>query len=268
MTPTTWAALAAIGASAVASALASAALAAITLEPLSQGGWFQHLSQERVVEWSAVAAGAGGVVVGGWLGGVRAVALFLVYFVLITAHAVGGALEAARLCQDRLGCLADLPVSPEDALFRQSPSVIGVIFGSMLALTTRRVVPVPLYALEAAGVCALTTVPLGIFAGVRDLRSGPVAVITSLPDVSALLAFVALSAAAGLVIAGRSPSPWATTIQFVALGSVFLLPASTSAAMQGRGVEALFALAVASLMLGAFAGLAVVLGRRLRARAA
>jgi len=38
--------------------------------------------------------------------------------------------------------------------------------------------------------------------------------------------------------------------------------------MQGRGVEGLFALAVATLALGAVAGFAVVLGRRVRASAA
>jgi hypothetical protein len=209
-----------------------------------------------------------GVVVGGWLGGVRAVALFLAYFVLITAHAVEGALEAAWVCQDgRLGCLADLPVSGEDALFRQSPSLIGIAIGSVLALLIRRLPPAPLYPLEAAGVCALTLVPLGILAGVHDVRAGPVAVIASMPDVPALLAFVALSAAAGLVIAARSPSPRATTIQFVALGALFLLPAAASGALHGGGVEALLALAIASLALGVVTGLAALLGRRLRAGA-
>ncbi|HET9808251.1 MAG TPA: hypothetical protein VFQ66_01050 [Candidatus Limnocylindria bacterium] len=240
----------------------------ITLEQIPQGGWFQHLSEERVIEWSALAAAAAGVVVGGWLGGVRAVSLFLAYFVLITAHAVEGALEAARVCQDgRLGCLADLPVSGEDALFRQSPSLIGIAIGSVLALLIRRLPSAPLYPLEAAGACALTLVPLGILAGVHDLRAGPVAVIASMPDVPALLAVAAQSAAAGLFITARSPSPRATTIQFVAVGAVFLLPASTSAAMHGRGVEAFFALAVASLAVGVVTGLATVLGRRLRASA-
>jgi hypothetical protein len=264
---TTWAALAAIGASAVASALASVALAAISLEPLPHGGWFQHLSQERVIEWSALAAAAAGVAVGGWLGGVRVAALFLVYFVLLTAHAVGSALEGARACQDRLGCLFDLPGSLEDALLRQLPSVIGIGVGGVLAFLGRRPPPAPFYALEAAGLCALALTSLGTVLGARDLRAGPVAMIVSMPDVPALLAVVALSVAAGLVIAARAPSPISTTFQFVAIGAVFLLPASTSAAMQGRGVEALFALAVASLAVGAVVGLAVVLGRRVRAGA-
>lgn len=261
---TTWATLAAIGASAVISALSSAALAAISLEPLPHGGWFQHLSQERVIEWSALAAATAGVAVGGWLGGVRAAALFLVYFVFLTAHAVGSALEVARACQDRFGCLFDLPGSPEDALLRQLPSLIGIAIGGVLAFLGRRLPPAPLNALEAAGLCALALVSLGIVLGARDLRAGPVAVIASMPDVPALLAVVALSVAAGLVIAARSPWPISTTFQFVAIGAVFLLPASTSAVMQGRGVEALVALAVASLAVGAVVGLAVLLGRRVR----
>ena len=265
---TTWATLAAIGASAVLSALASAALAAMTLEPLPQGGWFQHLSRERVIEWSALAAAAAGVAVGGWLGGVRAAALFLVYFLLLTAHAVGSALEVARACQYRFGCLIDLPGSPEDALLRQLPSLIGIAVGGVLAFLGRRLPPVPLYALEAAGLCALAFTSFGVVLGAHDLRAGPVAMIASMSDVPALLAFFALSATAGLVIAARSASPISTTFQFVALGAVFLLPASTSAAMQGRGVEGLFALAVATLALGAVAGFAVVLGRRVRASAA
>ncbi|HET6703233.1 MAG TPA: hypothetical protein VFH14_15570, partial [Gemmatimonadaceae bacterium] len=77
--------------------------------------------------------------------------------------------------------------------------------------------------------------------------------------------FVALSAAAGLVIAFRSQSPIPTTLQFVLIGSVLLLPASTSAALQGRGVEAFLALLVASFAVGVVASAAVMLGRRIRA---
>jgi len=265
---TMWAALAAIGASVVFSALASAVLTAVTVEPLPQGGWFQHLSNERIVEWSALAAGAAGVAVSRSRGGVRAVALFLAYFVVLVAYAVDGALEAARLCQERLGCLSDLPSSTQDALVRQMPSVLGVAVGAVLGLLVRQGVAARTYALEAAGAGALLLVPVGMLTGVSDLRSGPLVIIASLPAAAAVLVSVALTAVAGLIIAVRSRLPTTTTVQFAAFGGVCLLPAATSAAMQSRWLEALIAVVATSIAIGLITAAAAVLGRRMRAPAA
>jgi len=254
-----WAVLAAIGASAVFSALMSAFLIGTSLEPLPQGGRFQHLSDERIIEWSGLAAGASGVLVASWLGRARAVVVFIAYFGVLVASAIVGALELARLCQDRLGCLLDLPSSPEDAVLRQAPSLLGVVVGVVLIPAVRRASRMSAFALEGAGAYAVAVVALGILAGVRDLRLGPHAVIQSLSSVPAVLAFLALPAVAGVVIAFRSPLPTQTAVQFAAIAAVLALPVATSVAIQGRGVEALLVLAVTSLTTGVVTGLAIVL---------
>jgi hypothetical protein len=243
---TGWAALAAIGASAVAAAIASSVLIATSLEPLPGGGWFQHLGNERIIEWTGLAAGCAGVVVGSWLGGWRAATLFLAYLVVTVVLAVSGALELARLCADRLGCLADLPVSPDDAIRRQLPSLLGIGAGIALAPLARRMPPLPAYALEAVGACAVILVPLGMLAGVHDPRDGPLAVLASLPAPAGVLTFIALSGVAGLVIAARSRSPMRTTVQLAGLTALFVLPAATSSAMHGGGVAVVAVLATAA----------------------
>jgi hypothetical protein len=140
MPPISRATLAAIGSSVLAAVVASAVLRAVSLETLPQGGYFQHLSDERVVELSGLAAGFAGAVVAGRFGGVRALALFLGLFAAVVTYSVWSALESARHCQspDMLGCLHDFPVSNEDAVIRQSPSAVGAAAGSVVGLWARR----------------------------------------------------------------------------------------------------------------------------------
>lgn len=262
---TATAVLAALGASSLALALASAVLTAATVEPLPQGGWFRHLSDERITEWAGLAAAFVGIAVAVAVGGVAGSVLFLAYMGGAVLYAVTQALHFGARCQERLGCLADLPASPSEAVLRQMPTLLGLAFGFALMPLARRIRMSRALALEAVGVYSLTSMLLQMPRGVYDLRSAPVAVVLSL-DVT-WLAFIASALGAGLLLAA-GPSPLQTTLpRFSALAVIFALPLATSQWLHGHWLATVAVLGAVLLSTALIATGAAVVWRGVFARA-